>query len=89
MLIRGKTLLLPAIEASYSNTQTDRIKDIPVSSSFNQGHVVNIETGLTLLTNKFMLNLRYNLPAYQNISDGDVKAFGGLEFSTYFLIQKK
>lgn len=89
VLIGSKTLLLPAIGASYSNTQTDRIKDIPVSSSFNQGHVVNIETGLTLLTNKFMLNLRYNVPAYQNISDGDVKAFGGLEFSTYFLIQKK
>ena len=84
-----KTAILPFTGVSVFYTSKDRIKNIPVSQTFNNGTQLVYEIGTSFLTQKMMTTIKYGLPILQNISGGDVKMNGNVEFAINFLINKK
>ena len=80
---------LPALGASYIFSNTDKIYNIPVTQTFNNGQSINSELSLNLISNKWMLNAKYSYPIYQNINDGEVESKGTAQLGIYYLFQKK
>lgn len=87
--IKQRTLLLPFAGISAFMTSRDHIQNIPVGQTFNSGTRVLAETGVSLFSKRMMYTLKYGLPLFQNLSGGDVKMNGTLEFSINYLIKKK
>lgn len=81
--------LIPACGIGYFYSGKDRIDNIPVTGSFNYGHSINGELGLNYLINNWMLSVKYSLPIYQKIDNGNVMNKGIGELSIIYLIQKK
>ncbi len=86
---KQKTLLLPFTGISAFMTSRDHIQNIPVGQTFNSGTRILSETGISMFSKKMMYTLKFGLPLFQNLSGGDVKMNGTVEFSINYLIKKK
>lgn len=87
--VKQQTLFIPFVGITAFMTDRDQIQNIPVGQTFNSGVNVLSESGITLFSNKMMYTLKCGLPLFQELSGGEVKMNGTLEFSINYLINKK